>query len=123
MALVLYEKLEHYYGKPLLDAHSVEMPDGTRLDELSVSYPVVTEGAQLKPETYYVFGEVSSLNLTLVEPEDGKAHEFAFEFIPTKNFSGLSLTPEPKWVVEPQWAAGKTCQVSILRGVGVALCV
>ena len=31
----------------------------------------------------------------------------------------LTITPEPKWANEPQYPAGKTCQVSILRGIGV----
>lgn len=120
MALKLYDTLTPGGDYPLVEAKDVQMPDGKRLDELSVSYPIQPGIAKLKPETYYVFGEVSSLDLTLVEPEDGKVHEFYFEFIPAEDFAGLTITPIPKWVADPQWPVGKTCQVSILRSVGVA---
>ena len=123
MALKLYDTLTPGGDYPLVKAKDVEMPGGGRLSELSVSYPIQTEGTELQPETYYAFGEVDNLNLTLVEPDDGKAHEFYFEFIPGEDFAGLTITPAPAWVMEPQWAAGKICQVSILRGVGVAACV
>ena len=123
MALKLYDTLTPAGDYPLVDAKDVLMPDNTRLSEQTgASYPIVTEGTELHPETYYAFGEVSSLNLTLVETEDGKAHEFYFEFIPAEDFSGLTIMPEPKWVVDPQWPVGKTCQVSIVRGVGVSAC-
>lgn len=125
MALKLYDKMVPGGDYPLVDAKDVEMPGGGRLSEFNggTSYPIVTEGTELKPETYYAFGEVDRLNLTLVEPDDGKAHEFYFEFIPGEDFTGLTITPAPAWVMEPQWVAGKLCQVSILRGVGVAACV
>lgn len=92
------------------------------VSETPIPYPITTGCVELQPEKYYAFGEVSSLNLTLVEPEDDKAHEFYFEFIPTEDFSGLTITPEPQWVAEPHFAPGKTCQVSILRGMAVSGC-
>lgn len=119
MALKLYDKLTPSGEFALMDAADVEMPDGTRLSELSVSYPLQGAQIDLQPEQYYTFGEVDSLWVNLVEVEDGKVHEHCFEFIPTEDFEGLTITPEPKWANEPQYPAGKTCQVSILRGIGV----
>lgn len=92
------------------------------ISELSVSYPIQDGGVDLQPERYYTFGEVDSLSVNLVEVDDGKVHEHCFEFIPTEDFDGLTITPEPKWANEPQYPAGKTCQVSILRGIGVMVC-
>lgn len=106
----------------LMDACDVEMPDGSRLSDLSVSYPVVDGETELQPEQYYVFGEVDSLSVTLAEVDDGKAHEYCFEFVPAGNFTQLTVTPAPAWVSQPQYPAGKTCQVSILRGIGVMIC-
>lgn len=95
----------------------------TTLEESdSLSYPVQDGGVDLQPEQYYTFGEVDSLYVNLVEVDDGKVHEHCFEFIPTEDFEGLTITPEPKWATEPQYPAGKTCQVSILRGIGVMVC-
>lgn len=144
MALKLYDKLTPSGEFALMDAADVEMPGGLRLDKvlsdaeqvlsqtekglseleekvdnISVSYPLQSEGVDLQPEQYYTFGEVDSLWVNLVEVEDGKVHEHCFEFIPTEDFTGLTVTPEPKWANEPQYPAGKTCQVSILRGIGV----
>lgn len=76
----------------------------------------------LEPETYYQFGEVSALSVSLVEKDDGKAHEYTFEFIPTENFQGLTITPEPAWIVEPQFPVGKRCIVSICMGLAVMGC-
>ena len=90
-----------------------------QLDELSISYPVEEAKTDLLPERYYEFGEVDHLEVNLVEMDDGKAHEYYFEFIPTEDFTELTVTPTPKWAREPQYPAGKTCQVSILRGIGV----
>lgn len=82
---------------------------------------VIAQGApEIQPDVFYDFGEVSSLNITLAAaPDDGRAHEYAFEFIPKSDFTGMTITPEPKWAAEPATFAGKTHQVSILRGVGV----
>ena len=92
------------------------------LADLSVSYPIETSGAELQPETYYAFGEVGSLSVTLVEPNDGKVHEYCFEFKPTTENFALTVTPGVTWVKAPQYPVGKTCQVSILRGIGVMVC-
>lgn len=91
-------------------------------DDISTTYPIVTGTTQLLPERYHAFGEVGSLNLELVEINDGNAHEYFFEFIPSNDFTGLTITPAPTWVSDPQYPAGKTCQVSILRGIGVMIC-
>lgn len=121
MPTIILEKIKQVEGRdyPLVDASDVEMPDGTRLSELSVSYPLSEAATELNPEKYYVFGEVDSLAVTLAEVDDGKIHEYCFEFIPTEDFTELAITPEPRWAREPQYPTGKTCQVSIVRGVGV----
>lgn len=110
---------------PIIDAVDVEMPDGTRLSD-SINKPnpyLQAEGAlQLQPETYYVFGIVNTLSVTLVEADDGRVHEYCFEFIPTEDFDGLTISPEPAWIDTPQIVPGKTHQVSILRGIGVMGC-
>lgn len=98
------------------------------LDQVSVDaerkvYPIVEPAeTTIEPEKYHVFGSVDALNITLQEVNDGYAHEYCFEFVPTADFSGLTITPEPAWANVYQFAEGKTCQVSILRGVAVMVC-
>lgn len=126
MAIPISGTLEPAGKFPLVDAHSVSVTDKQRLDEyledLSVSYPIETSGTELQPETYYAFGEVDSLSVTLVDPNDGKVHEYCFEFKPTTEKFTLTVSPNVTWAGEPQYRAGKTCQVSILRGIGVMVC-
>lgn len=122
MAIKLTDTIESGGDFPVVSAEAVGMPDGTRLSEFRSVYPVVDGVTNLQPETYYTFGPVSELNVNLVEPDDDLAHEFTFEFVPADNFSGLRVSPAVSWVAEPQYPAGKTVQVSILRGIGVMAC-
>lgn len=129
----------------LVDAVDVEMADGTRLEEKiggvegSVKNYIDEETStqivddvedipsedgiyHLDPDIYYVFGRVDSLSVRCNDPNDGKIHEFAFEFIPSENFEGLDFGEEPpSWATTVQYPVGKACQVSIVRNVGVMI--
>lgn len=122
MALKIYDTFKPQGDYPAVNAEDVLMPDGTRLDELTPAYPVTEGIAEIQPETFYDFGEVSTLAVTLAEVDDGLAHEYCFEFVAAEDFAGFSITPEPKWNAEIQILPGKTHQVSILRGIGVMVC-
>lgn len=106
---------------PVAMAEDIEMPDGSRLSEFNPVAPVVPGAAILEPDRFYTFGEVSTLSVTLVEVNDNLAHEYAFEFVAAEGFDGFSVSPAPRWNVEPQIVPGKTYQVSILRGIGVMI--
>lgn len=96
--------------------------DGTNreIGENDLSLPMNETPAQdLEPEVYQVYGEVSSLSVNLVEKPDGRVHEYCFEFIPAEGFAGLTITPDVRWVDPPTFPVGKTCQVSVLRGVAI----
>lgn len=125
MAIELISKIKPKNGGnfAMVDAEDVEMPDGTRLSDFNPVAPVVPGVAKLLPDKFYDFGEVSTLAVTLEETGDNFAHEFAFEFVTAKDFNGFSVTPAPRWNVEPQIIPGKTYQVSILRGIGVMISV
>lgn len=83
--------------------------------------PPIVENSErdIEPETYHVYGEVSELSVNLIQKDDGKLHEYCFEFIPTADFTGLTITPEVSWANTPIYLAGMTCQVSVLRGVAI----
>lgn len=106
---------------PLVNAKDVLMPDGDRLSNFSPNYSLEEGELEIRPDTYYVFGEVENLSVSLVTVDDGKAHEYYFEFIPSENFDSLTITPEPRWAAPLNLIPGKVCQVSILRGIGVAV--
>ena len=124
MAIGITGKFKPKGDFPLMDAEDIEMPDGTRLSESNFSMKQEwADGiSEIQPDTFYIFGAVNELNLSLVEVDDDKVHEYCFEFIPSKNFTGMTITPAPRWINPPQYPVGKICQVSILRGIGVMIC-
>lgn len=90
-----------------------------RLEDMDEAYPVTAGAQELQPEKFYDFGEVSTLSVTLVEMDDGLAHEYCFEFVAAEDFDALSISPEPRWHTTPRITPGNTHQVSIVRGIGV----
>lgn len=99
---------------------------------IHVSYPIVNNPEDipmvdekyysLDPETYYIFGVVDSLPVYCDDPNDGLIHEFAFEFIPSANFTAIEFgSTAPSWATPVQFPVGRVCQVSIMRGVGVMI--
>lgn len=105
---------------PIVDAEHVKMPDGSRLSDFSAgAYPELEGTAELQPDKYYIFGETTGLSLTLAEADDGRAHEYCFEFIPANGFTGLTISPAVSWATPCVFTIGDIHQVSILRGVGV----
>ena len=124
--------------KAMIDAISLPTPtaedagkvptvnaDGTgyELETVSSAYPVVTmtdAAAELAPNTYYKWGEIVALSITLAEPSDATiTNEYCFEFVSGETAATLTLPDTVKWAQEPTIEAGKTYQVSILNGIGV----
>lgn len=147
MALPIYDTIEAQGEYPAVNADQVGMADGTTLEQtagevknlaaataqrvvelgqqlntLDVTPPVLPGAEIIEPERYYEFGAVDVLAVTLAEKNDGKAHEYMFEFIPTEGFQGPTITPEPQWLKPPQYPAGRRCVVSIVRGLAVMGC-
>lgn len=96
-------------------------PGGDGNGTLVEDRPLLVESTstELLPDIYQVYGEVDALAITLVPKDDGRVHEYTFEFIPSNSFTALEITPEVNWVQEPKYSPGRVHQVSILRGVGV----
>lgn len=86
------------------------------------AYPVVTmtaDTAELAPNTYYKWGEISALTITLGTEIAGITNEYCFEFASGTTAATLTVPGGIKWVQEPTIEAGKTYQVSIMNGIGV----
>ena len=86
------------------------------------AYPVVdmtANTAELAPNTYYRWGEISALTITLGAEISGITNEYCFEFVSGETATTLTVPDTISWVQEPSIEAGKTYQVSILNGIGV----
>lgn len=98
------------------------VPWGSIVDvpEISLALPLVEAvTADIEPETYTAFGKVDSLEVNLLQKNDELVHEYTFEFIPSENFTGLTVTPEVKWVNDLHFEPNRIHQASIVRGVGI----
>lgn len=93
------------------------------LDDFKGAYPVIemnTETAELAPNTFYKWGEIAALSITLATPTNETiTNEYCFEFVSGETATMLTVPDTIRWAQEPSIDAGKTYQVSILNGIGV----
>lgn len=74
----------------------------------------------IEPNKFYVWGSVSSLNITLGTPSDSSVYnEYLFQFTSGSTATTLSLPSSVKWQTEPKVEANKTYQVSIVDNIGL----
>ena len=77
---------------------------------------------EINPNTFYKFGEVASLNITLASITDNTIYnEYMFEFISGATATTLTLPSSVKWLETPTIEANKIYQCSIVDNVGVLL--
>ena len=75
---------------------------------------------EIKPNTYYVWGEVDALNLTLATPDnDSILNEYTFEFTSGSNATLLNLPGTVKFPDGSTPEANKKYQVSIVNNIGL----
>ncbi len=90
----------------------------------SSSVPVVvvegdTPEQELAPNTFYKFGTVDSIDLTLGEGEEGVMSVYAFSFTASEDFdasTGISWPEGVRLNGELEIEAGQECEVSIYDG-------
>lgn len=93
------------------------------LKEPIIGYPIINttqSTIEIKPNTYYKFGNVDSLNITFTSSDSSYTQEYCFEFIANESTT-LNLPDTVKWIKNPQIESGKTYQVSILNNIGVII--
>lgn len=76
--------------------------------------------AQLEPNNMYIWGEITSLDITMAEPTDNtRLNEYMFQFACGDIATVLSLPSDIRWITEPNIEANHTYQVSIVNDIGV----
>ena len=76
--------------------------------------------AELLPNTFYKWGEIAALSITLATPtNEAITNEYCFEFVSGETATTLTVPDTIRWAQEPSIEAGKTYQVSILNKIGV----
>lgn len=77
--------------------------------------------SSISSNTFYVWGSVSSLTITLATPSDSSIYnEYMFQFTcPSSSATTLSVPSSIKWTSTPILEKGKTYQVSIVNNLAV----
>ena len=79
-----------------------------------------TSTIEINSNTFYKFGEVTELNLTLAEITDTtQLNEFMFEFISGATATTLTLPSSVKWLETPTIESNKIYQCSIVDNIGI----
>lgn len=92
----------------------------------SSAYAEVNHGTsdttfELTPNTFHVWDEVASLNLTLGDETYGVANEYLFQFVSPATPTTLTLPDDIKFSDDLVIEANKIYQISILKGLGSVL--
>lgn len=75
---------------------------------------------EINPNTFYKFGEVASLNITLASITDNTIYnEYMFEFISGATATTLILPSSVKWLETPTIESNKIYQCSIVNNIGI----
>lgn len=89
---------------------------------VDIAYPVVetTDAAkELSPNTYYKWGEMSALTITLSAETTGIVNEFCGEFVSGTTPTTFSVPESVAWPNGLTVESNKTYQFSIVNGIGV----
>lgn len=96
----------------------------------SSAYPQIDAGLDgdtfdIFPNTFYVFGEKTDLDITFIDAESsgngGKACEYLFQFTSGSEGTTLVLNDDIKWASELVIEPNKIYQISILNGLGTVM--
>ena len=85
-------------------------------------YPVVSSSSQsqeLSPNTFYLFGEMSSLSVTLGTPTSGEVNEYVFQFTSGSTATQLTVPQTVSFPATLSIEANKTYQISIVNNLGL----
>lgn len=77
--------------------------------------------ATLAPNIFYVWDEVSNLNIDLAPETPGIINEYLFQFTSGETATSLSFPSDIKWASDPIILPNKIYQISILNGLGSIL--
>lgn len=110
---------KYFYNKDGIKTLGIRSEGGSGMEKITVSGTTVTQ--ELAVNKFYVFGEVSSLTITLATPTDATiVNEYHFRFTSGSTATILTL---PNTVNMPSGftvAANKVYEISIIDNYGTA---
>lgn len=73
----------------------------------------------IKPNTFNVWGEVATLNISLAPASDAVYNEYMVQFTSGETATTLALPDTITWMSEPTINANATYQISIINNLAV----
>lgn len=98
----------------------------TRMNETQIKRRYLgsdSTSMMIKPNVFYVWGTVSSLQIFLDTADSSLYQEYIFQFTSGDTPTTLSLPSSIKWSAAPVIEANKTYQISILENIGTVISV
>lgn len=113
-------------GQSLLGSGDITVQGGSSSEGGSSSYAEINHGTsdttfELTPNTFHVWDEMTTLNLTLGAEASGIANEYLFQFTSPSTPTSLTLPDDIKFSEDLVIEANKIYQISILKGLGSVL--
>ena len=121
-ALISGTNIKTINGESILGSGNIEISGGSSSGG-SGAYAEINHGTNdttftLTPNTFHVWDEVASLDLSFADGQAGIANEYLFQFTSGATATTLTL-PDVKWAEELVVASNAVYQVSVLKGLGV----
>ena len=115
-------------GNSILGSGNLVIEGGSGGSSGSSAYPLVNHGTSdrnffLTPNTFHVWDEVASLDLSFADETAGVANEYLFQFTSGATATTLTLPDGLKWANDsaPTIAENMIYQISVLKGLASVL--
>lgn len=115
-------------GTSILGSGNITISGGSSSGSGNGAYSEVNHGTSdttftLTPNTFHVWEEVTSLELTFGDETSGVANEYLFQFTSGSEPTSLILPDDIKWTNDsaPTISADKIYQISVLKGLASCL--
>ena len=102
--------------------YAIPYPDSGEMEEyrvIEVNHGTEDTTYELPPNQYHIWGEVTSLNLTLASGESGYVKDYMFEFTSGSTATTLTLPSAVKWALTPVIGMNMRYQVSIMNNIAL----
>lgn len=117
-----------FYGLKTINGESIVGSGNIVIESGSSAYAEVSHGTSdttftLTPNTFHVWNEVASLDLSFGSETSGVANEYLFQFTSGATATTLTLPDDIKWAndITPSISENMIYQISVLKGLGSVL--
>lgn len=106
---------------PKCHAKATYLSNGKTVED-AIEQPIVQQTettVEIAPNVLNLWGEVTSLDITLAEGKAGVVNEYMFQFTSGATATTLVLPAEIKWMSTPVIQANRVYQISIVNNLAV----